>query len=118
LLSGEAWRRARGFSETDKPSEEELVLRLAMTRATIPPEMASVMLAAINPAFFEKAQKAGEEQSGIPDDVSELLKGQPGVAPTEPSATERAGTAPMERAGGPLNGGDLVSPNGNLPPSR
>jgi len=110
LLSGEAWRRARGFSETDKPSEEELVLRVAMARAPIPPEMASVMLTALNPAFFKQAQEAGEEQSGIPDDVSSLLQGgQPGAAPSEPSA--------MERAGGPLNGGD-VKPGGNLPPQR
>ena len=108
LLSGEAWRRSRGFSETDKPSEEELVLRVAMARAPIPPEMASVMLTALNPAFFEQAAKAGEEQAGIPDDVSELLKGPPGTAPNEPSA--------MERAGGPLNGGQVVSPGGNLPP--
>ena len=110
LISAEAWRRARGFSETDAPDEDELVVRVAMERAPIPPEMATTMLSAINPAFFTKAAEEGKKDSGIPDDVSQLLEGPPGAAPTEPSA--------MERAGGPLNGGQ-VTPGGNLPqPAR
>jgi hypothetical protein len=111
LLSGEAWRRSRGFSETDAPDDEELIRRLAMERAPISPEMATVMISSINPDFFDQAAKAGAEQSGIPNDISSLLQGgpPPGAPPQEPSA--------MERAGGPLQGGD-VTPGGNLPPQR
>jgi hypothetical protein len=106
LLSGEAWRRARGFSETDAPDPEELVLRVAVERAPISPEMGTVMIQALNPDFFDKAAKEGAEESGIPNDISSLL--QPGeAAPEEPSA--------MERRGGPLEGGQ-VTPGGNLPP--
>ena len=70
LLSGEAWRRSRGFSETDAPDEDEMMRRLAIERAPIPPEMASVMIQALNPEFFEQAAKANAEESGIPGDVS------------------------------------------------
>jgi hypothetical protein len=106
LLSGDAWRRARGFSETDAPDPEELVVRVAVDRAPISPEMATVMIQAINPDFFDKAAKEGAQESGIPSDISGLLEGAEG-APTEPSA--------MERAGGPLQGGE-ITPGGNLPP--
>jgi hypothetical protein len=109
LLSGEAWRRARGFSDTDAPDEEEVVRRVAVERAPVSPEMASVMLTSLAPSFFEQAAKANAEQSGIPPDVSELLTPPgPGPAPVEPSA--------MERGGGPLEGGP-VTPGGNLPPT-
>jgi hypothetical protein len=114
LLSAEAWRRARGFSETDAPDPDELVIRMAMEKAAIPPEMASVMLHAINPKFFDKAAEDNAEESGIPDDVSALLAPGPGEAPQEPAAAERSRT-PMESAQGPLQGGE-VTPNGNLPP--
>ena len=111
LLSDEAWRRSRGFSDTDAPSEDELVRRVAIDKAPIPPEMASVMLTAIHPDFFKKAAEEGAEQSGIPNDVSELLSGTPGEPPPqEPSA--------MERGGGPLEGGEITSPGGSLPPRR
>jgi hypothetical protein len=106
LLSGEAWRRSRGFSETDAPDPEELVVRVALERAPISPEMATVMVQAINPDFFDKAAKEGSEEAGIPSDISSLLTEEGGTPPQEPSA--------MERAGGPLQGGE-VTPGGNLP---
>jgi hypothetical protein len=108
IISAEAWRRARGFSETDAPDPEEIVQRVAIERAPIPPEMGGVMVTSINPDFFEKAAQQGAQESGIPADITELL-GQPpgGAVPQEPSA--------MERAGGPLEGGP-VTPGGNLPP--
>ena len=109
LISGEAWRRSRGFSETDAPDEDELLIRLAIERAPIPPEIASVLLTAINPGFFEKATAENAQEAGIPGDVGELLQGQSNPAPTEPSA--------MERAGGPVEGGP-VTPGGNMPPQQ
>ena len=96
----------RGFSETDAPDPEELVVRVALERAPISPEMATVMVQAINPDFFDKAAKEGSEEAGIPSDISSLLAEQGGTPPQEPSA--------MERAGGPLQGGE-VTPGGNLP---
>jgi hypothetical protein len=110
LLSDEAWRRSRGFSETDAPDEDEMIRRVAIDKAPIPPEMASVMLTSLNPEFFAQAAAAGAEESGIPSDVSELLNPPgPGPAPQEPSA--------MERGGGPLEGGE-IGPGGNLPPRQ
>ena len=61
LLSGEAWRRSRGFSETDAPNEDELLVRVAMERAPIPPEMASVMLTNDPPRVL-RAGRQGERR--------------------------------------------------------
>ena len=110
LLSGEAWRRSRGFSETDAPDPDELVQRVAIERAPISPEMGTVMIQSLDPDFFDQAAKAGAEESGIPNDISSLLApAAEGEPPQEPSA--------MERSGGPLEGGP-VTPGGNLPPQR
>ncbi len=116
LLSGEAWRRARGFSETDAPSPEELVRRMAVERAPIPPEIASVMLTTVDPEFFAKQAEENAGEAGIPEDVQSFLDQGGSPPPREPSASERAGST-MEQAGGPLNGGE-ISPGGNLPPAR
>ena len=109
LLSGEAWRRSCGFSETDAPDPEEMVQRVAIERAPISPEMGTVMIQSLNPDFFDQAAKAGAEESGIPNDISSLLSPAEGEPPQEPSA--------MERSGGPLEGGE-VTPGGNPPPQR
>ena len=73
LLSGEAWRRSRGFSETDAPDEDET--------GAAGGDGAGADVAgdghrddpALNPEFFDQAAKAGAEESGIPDDISSLL---------------------------------------------
>jgi hypothetical protein len=114
LLSATAWRQSRGFSETDAPKPDELIRRLAIEKASIPPEMATVMLHSIDPEFFDTAAAANAEESGIPNDVSALLDEQPGEAPQEPAAADRTRT-PMESAQGPLQGGE-ITPGGNLPP--
>jgi hypothetical protein len=115
LLSGEAWRRARGFSETDAPQPDELVRRLAMEKAPIPPEMASVMLASLDPEFFDQQAEQNAGEAGIPEDVQSFLDQGESPPPREPSASERAGST-MEQAAGPLNGGQ-ITPGGNLPPA-
>ena len=72
---------SRGFSETDAPDPEEIVRRVAIERAPIPPEMASVMLQSLNPEFFDQAAKAGAEEAGIPDDVRSLPRRPRRVSP-------------------------------------
>jgi hypothetical protein len=75
LLSGEAWRRARGYSDLDKPSDDELIKRLALEKIQIPPEIAAVLVEAVSPEFFEKARSANQEEAGVPPEVAELLGG-------------------------------------------
>lgn len=106
ILSAEAWRRTRGFVETDAPDDDELLTRIALEKAAVPPEMATALLERINPQFWADQKEAGAAESGIPEDISELLSGEAPPAPPEP------GGPPMETEA--LEGGEL-SPGGNLP---
>jgi len=110
LLSGEAWRRARGYSDLDKPSEDELIMRLALEKAQIPPDMASVLLESIHPEFFQQARAAGQSNSGVPSDVADILSGKtPTPEPAQAPNTESA-TVTQEQSGG------AISPGGPMPP--
>lgn len=110
LISGEAWRRTRGFVETDAPDDEELLTRLAIEKATIPPEMATVLLERLAPEFFQAQREEGQEQSGIPSDIGQLLSGEVPAGPTE-----AAPAAPAEGLGQALEGGE-VTPGGSPAP--
>jgi len=84
ILSAKAWRSSRGFTELDAPDEEELIARLAIERAQIPPEMASPMLETLNPEFFAEVRQQGQAASEMPTDISQMLSPQqPGAAPKE-----------------------------------
>lgn len=109
LLSGEAWRRARGFSDLDAPSEEELLIRLALDKAQIPPDISAALIEAISPEFFRKSRAAGQAEAGVPAEVSELLQGAQPVQPSQAPADESA-TVTSEQSGGD------VSPGGAMPP--
>ena len=83
VLSAEAWRRTRGFVETDAPDEDEILTRLAVEKATIPPELATVLLERLHPEFFEQQRGEGQAESGIPEDIGSLLSGEVPEAPPE-----------------------------------
>ncbi len=80
ILSESAWRTARGFNEHDAPDEEELLTRLAMSRAQIPPDMAAALIERIAPGFFAAERSAAQATSGMPDDISSLLDGGEGTS--------------------------------------
>lgn len=102
LLSGKTWRAARGFSEHDAPSPEELTLRMALEKSQVPPEMASVLIESINPQFFAKAREDAQAEAGVPDDLANMLDG----GGEELDATDA--TAGME--------GDEIPAGSTLPP--
>lgn len=81
LISGKAWRRAHGYSEHDAPDDDEILRRVAMERAVIPPDMSPVLLESLNPKFFADARQAGQDAAGIPSDVAQLLQGGEGTVP-------------------------------------
>lgn len=90
ILGETAWRRANGYSEHDAPSPEELLRRLAIERAVIPPDMSPALIEMIYPEFFAKLRQAGQAEAGIPPDISQLLEGGPGLesAPGSAPASE------------------------------
>lgn len=102
VLSGKAWRQARGFSETDAPDDEELIQRLALERATIPPEMGGPMIETLNPNFFKKLREENQEASEMPPDVKNIIDPGPGAPPED----------------GPQDdlGGGEISQGGFMPP--
>ncbi len=90
-ISGEAWRRAHGWSEHDAPDDDEILRRLALERAVIPPDMGPALIESLNPAFFAKARQSGQDAAGIPSDVAQLLDGGTG-APTDAAPASEAVT--------------------------
>lgn len=107
ILSGSAWRRAHGWSDHDSPDADELLQRLTLDRASIPPDMSPALIENINPPFFAKARQKGQESAGIPSDISNLLQGGTpdtgGLTPAPSAAPEAAppsapdtGTPPVD----------------------
>lgn len=74
LVSGDAWRRARGFSDLDAPSEDEIINRLALS-AQIPPEIGAVLIENLNRKFFSHVREVAKSQAGMPSEVAEVLEG-------------------------------------------
>lgn len=109
LLSGEAWRRARGYSDLDKPDEDELIRRLALEKATIPPDVASVLLESIHPEFFHQARAAGQSNSGVPSDVADILSGKSDGEVAQSPNVESA-TVTEEQSGGDISNGGAMPP--------
>jgi hypothetical protein len=119
ILSEQAWRVARGFSEYDAPTEDELLRKVALTRTQVPPDIAAALIERLAPAFFAALRGEGQEEAGIPDDISSLLEGGEGgngmneLGEMFRSETNPAGgLTPSDEA---MQGGE-VQPGGNLPP--
>lgn len=105
LLSADAWRRARGFSDEDAPTPDELIYRMAL-EAQVPPDMAAQLIESINPEFWKERRQAGQAESEMPADLSTLLSGEVPEGPTEPPV------------GGQLQGAEVSSPGGLMPPTQ
>lgn len=89
-LSDEAWRRANGFAETDRPSELEVAQRMAIMRGQLNEEITEALLRTLIPTVLDaaRAQSIAESPSPLPQNVQDVLGGtprppdQPGDAPT------------------------------------
>ena len=121
ILSEQAWRVARGFSEYDKPTEDELLRKVALTRTQVPPDIAAALIERLAPAFFAALRGEGQEEAGIPDDISSLLEGGGGESGNgmnelgemfRSETNPAGGLTPSDEA---MQGGE-VQPGGNLPP--
>lgn len=96
VLSGSAWRRAHGFSNTDAPTEAELALRLALEKTTVPPEIATALIKSAVPHIFEEQRQRAREDLPVPfpESAAQLLDGtdnglaETAVEPISPEAVE------------------------------
>jgi hypothetical protein len=88
-LSGNAWRKAHGFSEADAPTPEEQLKRAALERAPMTPELATEIFKAIAPTMLEalrQAALAANPAGPLPQQASDILSGVPESPATGPSA--------------------------------
>lgn len=95
-ISGDAFRRAFGFADTDAPDEDELANRLALEKSTLPPEIVTALVQHLLPSVFKEQQQAAAAASNMPDSAKEMLYGD-NETPADPeeSATDgKFGEAP------------------------
>lgn len=99
-LSHEAWRRHHGFPETDAPTNDEIAMRLMISRGTIAPEVTQALLMMLVPDLMEKARQIGIQNSPAPlsPHAQEVLNpgaGIPGPAPNAQPAPPNPGSPPV-----------------------
>lgn len=127
ILSAKAWRAARGFTELDAPDDNEIIRRLALEKAMIAPEMATVLVESLNPAFFAAQRAEQQKASGMPSDVSQLLQGDtmpsspgenpPPAVPGVPGEPQPGDAIPPGRPeANPMFQGGEIQPGGVMPP--
>lgn len=77
-ISGDAWRKAHGFSDGDAPGEEELARRYLLNKGAPGPEQLAVLFGHVFPEVVSKGRQASLENSPtpMPESAQELLFGQ------------------------------------------
>lgn len=95
LISGEAWRRANGFSESDAPSELELGIRIAFERGVLDPAVTNALFQAALPDIMKKVAQQAIAQSPDGAQVLDKLNGEEAPAPVENSEQVEAPTEPQ-----------------------
>lgn len=110
-ISGDAFRRAFGFADTDAPDEDEVANRLAIEKATLPPEIVSALVKHLLPSVFKEQQQAAVDKSGMPESARQMLypdesgdtKFGEAIEPPEPSDTPMPAQNPVDMPGGSEN---------------
>lgn len=94
-ISGEAWRRAHGFSEVDAPNPTEFALRFLNDKGVLTPELTEAILQSIAPDLMGAVRTAQQATSAgpLPPAVEDALQGEPtsdSSAPTGSTSTTPA----------------------------
>lgn len=66
LISGSTWRRAHGFSDSDKPTDEEIAQRIALS-GSVAPSTTLDFLRQLAPDLVKEAEKLAQESFGDPE---------------------------------------------------
>lgn len=92
LLSGDAWRGAHGFSDTDAPSEQEIALRL-LAKATLPPEQFAALLGVVLPNIIAQQRQEAIVKNEMPTSAQKHLYGEvvPGTEGNTPKPAPELG---------------------------
>lgn len=117
LISGDAWRRSRGYSDLDAPTDDEIVRRLALEKVQIPQDTGTALIENLHPSFFERVRRQNQSAAGVPPELGDILSGS---TPTEDATNENPepAQAPLDESAGTTSeasGGD-ITPGGTMPP--
>jgi hypothetical protein len=94
-LSDDAWRKAHGFGTEDAPTEDELLIRMILKAAQLPPNLVDYVAREVLPQYFKGAGPlVTKAQAGMSEDA--------------------AATRPLGKAqGGGMNDAPAVHPAGS-----
>lgn len=111
VISEKAWRDARGFADTDAPSEEELLRRAVLDDGQIPQEIVQALLELFVPKLFQQMQQMGQQSAGMPATVTQALNPGSSVPTGTPGPEDEPAPMPDD-----AREQDTPPPDGNLPP--
>ena len=103
LLSGDAWRRAHGFSASDSATELETGQRLAVERGLLSESVTEALLATLMPELMASVRQHEIAQSSDGADLIDALDGDtiPDVGEEGPEAAGTVGDEPTGETGSP-----------------
>lgn len=103
LLSGDAWRRAHGFSASDSATELETGQRLAVERGLLSESVTEALLATLMPELMASVRQHEIAQSPDGADLIEALDGDtiPDVGEDGPEEAGTVDDAPTGETGSP-----------------
>lgn len=116
-LSFDTWRRLHGFSDSDAPTADEVVIRMITEKGMITPELTEAVIGALAPNVMNKVREAQQATSvgPVPPEVSQMLGGQPPAGAPAPEAA----APPVPQAAPAVEAPAPTAPAGapNLPTS-
>ena len=85
LLSGSAWRKTHGFTDTDAPDEKELAMQLLFSKGTLPEDVTNSLLRVAFPKVMgeQRAANLANRDVPFPDSAAQMLD-----APVDTEATQ------------------------------
>lgn len=77
LLSGEAWRRVHGFTESDAPDEKELAVQLLLAKAQLPEDVTQSLLQFALPKVMneQREDNLANRDVKFPESAAQMLNG-------------------------------------------
>lgn len=115
IISGGAWRDAHGFADTDAPGEEELAMRLAVDKAVVPPELATLLFNKLLPEITQAARLQAGADGSVPPELQQMLDGE---TPTSPLPSDGGALPPPEAPPAPDVPPAEAAPPPEAPPAQ
>ena len=105
MISGDTWRRAHGFSDSDAPSEKEIAQRYMLAKAPPQPDQIAMLFNQSLPSVVDNARKANmqKQQVPMPASAQKILYGEVIADPNESTIDGKNSPKTAEQAANPVN---------------